>query len=171
MWFSDRVFLKKLYCHVYFRDLESCRELSYYLMLSVVVLRSSMSLRGNQNCQIMRALVRYVAFLNPHSSVLHFSHPLFVYFCERNQSGINDEMSSWDFLWQQKQFKLFRNVQSMSGFAVSSSDFKAPKRTEMPLYCPRSFNGPKYKMCLDYKALFSGLIFTDLSCCHCVSIA
>lgn len=106
MWFTDRVFINKLYCHVYFRVLESCREHSYYLMLSVVVLRSSMSLRGNQNCQIMSALVRNVAFLNPHSSALHFSHPLFVYFCERNQSGINDEMSSWDFQWQHKQFKL-----------------------------------------------------------------
>lgn len=48
----------------------------------------------------------------------------------------------------------FPKHESMSGFVVSSSDFKAPKKTEMPLYCPRSFNGPKYKMCLDYKALF-----------------
>lgn len=175
MWFSDCVFIKKLYCHIYFRVLDSCREHSYYLMLSVVVLRSPWSLRRNQNCQIMRALVRYVAFLNPHSSVLHFSHRLFVYFCEEKKKSVRHKR--WDvklrFPMTAEAIYTFWNVQSVSGFAVSSWDFKArvhePKKTEMPLYCPRTFNGPKYKMCLGYKALFS--LFTDLSWCHCVSFA
>lgn len=134
MWFSDCVFIKKLYCHIYFRVLDSCREHSYYLMLSVVVLRSPWSLRRNQNCQIMRALVRYVAFLNPHSSVLHFSHRLFVYFCEekKNQSGINDEMSSWDFQWQQKQFILSETCSQcqvlLSVPEISKREYTSQKR-------------------------------------------